>query len=80
MGGSTVAPDLEVLSPADLNAFLGLVATAIKRGDTLMARIDLFDFEVRTVLDGVGDEDELVARMLQKYGAAAPPGPGPAGH
>ncbi|MEI6466236.1 MAG: hypothetical protein WCQ89_16035 [Verrucomicrobiota bacterium] len=80
LGGSTVAPDLGVMSPVDLGAYLGLVATAIKRGDTLAARIDLFDFEVRAVLDGVSDEDELVARMLQKYGTVDPPGHVPAGH
>ena len=61
-----------------MNAYLGLVATAIKRGDTLSARIDLFDFEVRAVLDGVRDEDELVARMVQRYGAVDSQGHAPA--
>ncbi len=79
LGGSTVAPDLAALSPVDLSTYLGLVATAIKWGDSLAARIDLFDFEVRTVLDGVRDEDELVARMLQKYGTVDPRAQLPAG-
>ena len=78
LGGPSTAPDLGLLSPVDLNAYLGLVATAIKRGDTLSARIDLFDFEVRAVLDGVRDEDELVARMVQRYGAVDSQGHAPA--
>ena len=79
MGGTSVGPDLDRLSPADLNTYLGLVATAIKRGDTLSARIELFDFEVRTVLDGVRDEEELVAKMVKKSGAINAPGHVPAG-
>lgn len=80
MGGTSVGPDLNRLSPADLSTYLGLVATTIKRGDTLISRIELFDFEVRTVLDGVSDEEELVARMVKKYGSVDSPGHVPAEH
>lgn len=79
LGGAAVAPNIDQLSPVDLHTYLELVATAIKRGDTLAARIDLFDFEVRTVLDGVNNEEELVARMLHRYGAGDSTGPIPAG-
>jgi hypothetical protein len=44
-------PGLDALSPADLEEYLRLVATLIKRTDLIASRIGFFDAECQVVLE-----------------------------
>jgi hypothetical protein len=52
--------DIAKLSSTQREQYAILVANVIKRLDILRERIDLFDREVRAVLNGVRDESELL--------------------
>jgi hypothetical protein len=65
LGTQLVLPELDALRPVDLEEYLRLVATLIKRTDLTSSRIAFFDAECRAVLDGVKDEASLIQRTYE---------------
>jgi hypothetical protein len=65
LGAPLVLPELDTLRPADLEEYIRLVATLIKRTDLASTRVAFFDAECQAVLDGVKDEATLMQRTLQ---------------
>jgi hypothetical protein len=64
LGTPLVLPELDTLRPTDLEEYLRLVATSIKRTDLAASRIALFDAECQVVLEGVPDEATLMERTF----------------
>jgi hypothetical protein len=60
LGSVVSAPNLDALSPVELNEFLVHVSKVIKQTDILFARFDLLDLEVRALLAGARTENDLV--------------------
>jgi hypothetical protein len=63
MGQVVLAPDLVLLTAADLAEYLTIVSALIKNTELLFARLYLVDKECRAILDGVRDEDDLLDKI-----------------
>jgi hypothetical protein len=63
MGQVVLAPDLVLLTAADLAEYLTIVSALIKNTELLFARLHLVDRECRAILDGVRDEDDLLDKI-----------------
>jgi len=65
-GGAIVtAPDVGSLSSAELAEYLGNVSVVIQDINTLIARLDLLDLEIRALLAGARTEEELLNSSLR---------------
>jgi len=64
LGTPLALPELDTLRPVDLEEYLRLVATLIKRTDLAASRIAFFDAECQVVLEGVQDEATLMERTF----------------
>jgi hypothetical protein len=65
-GGAIVtAPDIGSLSSAELGEYLGNVSVVIQDINTLIARLDLLDLEIRALLAGARTEEELLDSSLR---------------
>jgi hypothetical protein len=75
LGAAVVLPELDTLRPVDLEEYLRLVASLIKRTDTALSRIALFDAECQAVLEGATDEAAFLERALRirNLAAGSPP-------
>jgi hypothetical protein len=79
IGTIVTAPDLSKLSPADLLEYEKLIAALIKTTDLIGTRLRLFDTMCRAVLDGVQNEDQLLATYLSQDPDLELSEPSPAG-
>jgi hypothetical protein len=59
------AADLASLSPAELTEYQALIGNMINHTDYLNFRLRVFDVECRAILDGVKDENELMAAVVK---------------
>jgi hypothetical protein len=65
LGAAVVLPELDTLRPVDLEEYLRLVASLVKRTDTALSRIALFDAGCQAVLEGAADEATFLERALR---------------
>jgi hypothetical protein len=65
MGQIGTAPNLAVLSGAELTEYLTLVSAMVKKTDLVAARLHIFDVECRALLNGVRDENDLVKIIVR---------------
>ena len=63
LGGVAKGPNLDTLSPAELNDYLARVGALIHETELLYARLDLVDQEFRALLAGARNENELFDMM-----------------
>jgi len=63
-GQVSLAPELNDLTPAQLDEYLTIVSTLIKRTDVLVQRYRVFDIECSAILKGVGSEEELLKEAI----------------
>ena len=63
LGGVAKGPNLDTLSPAELNDYLARVGALIHETELLYARLDLDDTEFRALLAGARNENELFEMM-----------------
>ncbi len=55
------------LPQADLPEYLNVVATLIKKTDSLIIRNRIFEAECRVVLNGVRNEEELTRAVAEQF-------------
>jgi hypothetical protein len=63
-GQVSLAPELNDLTPGQLDEYLTIVSTLIKRTDVLVQRYRAFDIECSAILKGVGSEEELLKEAI----------------
>jgi hypothetical protein len=64
MGYAAPPPNLDAMSPADLNQYETLLAAYIKAIDRITVRVHFFDRVTRAILDGATDRDDLTRRAF----------------
>jgi len=77
LGGSLVLPDMGALKPTDLDEYLRLVATLIKRSDMAASFVNLYSGSCQAILDGVSDDATLLERGVHQRGQKATPAGAP---
>jgi hypothetical protein len=72
LGDELLAPDVASLTPGELDQYLTLVATLIKKNDVLSKRLIMFGSLCQATLQGAQDEVDLVHRatLLEQSVAA----------
>jgi hypothetical protein len=65
LGATTTSPQLESLTPAELAEYRTILGQVIAQTDTLYARLDLIDQEIKALLAGARTEEELLDASLR---------------
>jgi hypothetical protein len=66
-GRVATGPQVRTLPQADLPEYLNVVATLIKKTDSLIIRNRVFEAECRVVLNGVRNEEELTRAVAEQF-------------
>jgi hypothetical protein len=67
-GESVPGPELDRLTPAELQEYRAIVSTLAKAYDVTIERIRLFDFEASEILAGTPSEKAMIGRMREVWG------------
>lgn len=65
IGGAVLLPDMTTLRPTDLDEYLRLVATLIKRTDMARSFLAYFSSDCQAILGGANDDVALTNRTVQ---------------